>query len=276
MDTERFTCPLGALLSSLTGILKKTDYPNTSIFSIINRSMLKSNVSHVKEINSIREVTAEDDVSSIPYRPLQINYMRDVFRRKAFVKQSVQTEGSLSNSEGTPSNPIYKSIYDGLDIKEEQHPLQASGGLSEEEKQQADKLFQRILEIEKEHESKVQTAIVPDSVSPEFSLSRCDCPECTPRFLEDGSLYCDLCKVPLYSEDWFHHQYSISHQFKRKLDTNHYINSHMLPTSTAVKWMQSMGWKEGEGLGSNGRGRLEPIPTRMKNNRLGVGAKEDT
>ena len=50
----------------------------------------------------------------------------------------------------------------------------------------------------------------------------------------------------------------------------------MLPTSTAVKWMQSMGWKEGEGLGSNGRGRLEPIPTRMKNNRLGVGAKEDT
>ena len=45
--------------------------------------------------------------------------------------------------------------------------------------------------------------------------------------------------------------------------------------SFGMKLMKRMGWKEGEGLGQDGHGRLEPIPTRLKRNRLGIGAKDD-
>ncbi|KAG8092075.1 hypothetical protein GUJ93_ZPchr0012g20489 [Zizania palustris] len=38
--------------------------------------------------------------------------------------------------------------------------------------------------------------------------------------------------------------------------------------------LKKSGWKEGTGLGAQEQGRLEPIETRVKNNKRGLGAKE--
>ncbi|KAL5226209.1 hypothetical protein ABZP36_012848 [Zizania latifolia] len=38
--------------------------------------------------------------------------------------------------------------------------------------------------------------------------------------------------------------------------------------------LKKSGWKEGTGLGAQEQGRLEPVETRVKNNKRGLGAKE--
>lgn len=80
--------------------------------------------------------------------------------------------------------------------------------------------------------------------------------------------------MPLPEGGWITHMQSICHQLKRKRGEHVYINPYMDPNSTMFRVMTDMGWEEGNGLGADGSGRLEPIPTRLKNNRLGVGARE--
>ncbi|CAN6323636.1 unnamed protein product [Urochloa humidicola] len=38
--------------------------------------------------------------------------------------------------------------------------------------------------------------------------------------------------------------------------------------------LRKSGWKEGTGLGAQEQGRLEPVETRVKNNKRGIGSKE--
>ncbi|XP_062205374.1 SURP and G-patch domain-containing protein 1-like protein isoform X3 [Phragmites australis] len=38
--------------------------------------------------------------------------------------------------------------------------------------------------------------------------------------------------------------------------------------------LKKSGWKEGTGLGAQEQGRLEPVETRLKNNKRGLGSKE--
>lgn len=43
-------------------------------------------------------------------------------------------------------------------------------------------------------------------------------------------------------------------------------------SSIGFKLLQKHGWKEGTGLGISEQGRLEPVKTYLKNNKLGLGA----
>ena len=118
----------------------------------------------------------------------------------------------------------------------------------------------------------------PSTTTPQvhFLVDQCACAECSPVVQSDGSLYCELCHVPILRDTWVEHMRSICHQMKRWNGVHKYINPYMRPSSQAYHLMQSMGWKEGEGLGVEGQGRLEPIATRLKRNRLGIGAHDDT
>lgn len=219
-----------------------------------------------------------DDTSSIHYTPFHIDYMKDVFHPKQFIKEKKEESLPKETLSYTPSfnnNPVYTSIYSGIaDISTDKfHDKRIRSELSESDRKQADLLFQRIKEIEKLHSSTTKSTI-EDSSSTTFVVNQCGCPECCPRFREDGVMTCELCNISLENENWQHHIQSICHQFKRHDKTHVYVNPFMNPSSSAFKWMTSMGWKEGEGLGVEGQGRLEPIPTRLKNNRLGVGAMD--
>ena len=218
-----------------------------------------------------------DDVSGIPYTPSRIDYMRDVFRPKVFVPAS--NAPPLDASVGRVFSPslernAYRSVYGGIyDFEKATVAEKAEMGEGPEE-EEAKRLFQRIQEIEKKHESESTQSVIVDSSTPLFDNKRCGCLECSPRFDEKGAMYCGLCSVPLPEGGWIMHMQSICHQLKRKRGEHVYINPYMDPNSTMFRVMTDMGWEEGIGLGADGSGRLEPIPTRLKNNRLGVGARE--
>ncbi|KAL5230777.1 hypothetical protein ABZP36_029553 [Zizania latifolia] len=45
-------------------------------------------------------------------------------------------------------------------------------------------------------------------------------------------------------------------------------------SNVGFQLLKKSGWKEGTGLGAQEQGRLEPIGTRLKNNKRGLGSKE--
>ena len=198
------------------------------------------------------------DDDSVPYQPVQIDYMRDVFRPKQFVKETKEVK----------PKELYQSVYDNLNVKRS-----SDNPIRKEDDPKALELYQRIQEIERKHEADIPRYTSPSF--PPFEIDRCACNECSPTIQDDGSLFCELCKVVLREDTWVAHFQSICHQLKRSQSHHTYINPHMKPSSYANHLLESMGWTEGEGLGRDHHGRLEPIPTRLKRNRLGVGAKDD-
>lgn len=225
------------------------------------------------------EEEGKDDVSGIPYTPSRIDYMRNVFHPKVFVpaSNSHSYDASaghtlFSSLEGTAFQSVYDGIYDfekaEVTKNRDTAPCEAT------DKEEAKKLFQRVQEIEKRHEAEGEASPIEDSSMPLFRNKRCGCLECSPRFDAKGAMYCGLCSVQLSDGSWITHMQSICHQLKCKRGEHVYMNPFMNPNSTMFRVMTDMGWEEGIGLGADGNGRLEPIPTRLKNNRLGVGARE--
>lgn len=198
------------------------------------------------------------DDDTVAYQPVRIDYLRDVFRPKTFVRESKEVK----------VKELYQSVYDNPNVKEKD--VAAS---PKEEDSEALKLYKRIQEIESKHAMDVPSPISPSF--PPFEVDRCACNECSPVVQADGCLFCELCQINLREDTWMAHFQSICHQLKRSQRRHVYINPYMKPSSYAYHLLESMGWKEGEGLGQDGHGRLEPIPTRLKRNRLGIGAKDD-
>lgn len=218
---------------------------------------------------------ARDDVVSIPYLSRRIDYMKDVFRPKVFV--AAKGSSGIANSASTTEvrEGVFRSIYDGIyEFGETKRVEVEKSGIDPSEEEDARALFQRIQEIEEKHKENCAASPIEDSSFPQFGNKRCGCIECRPRFDSDGSMYCALCSMPLKDGTWMSHIQSICHQLKRKREGHVYINPFMDPKSSMFKVMTEMGWEEGNGLGVNGKGRLEPIATRVKNNKLGVGAKD--
>ena len=205
----------------------------------------------------IRCLGMSDD-DSIPYQPVRIDYMRDVFRPKQFVKEAKEVKPV----------ELYHSVYDNLNVKTD-----VVVPIADEDDSKALELYKRIQEIERKHEG--NNSRVVSSTFPYFQVDRCACNECSPIIQENGGLFCELCQMVLREDTWVSHFQSICHQLRRSQSHHVYINPYMKSSSFAYHLLESMGWTEGEGLGRDHHGRLEPIPTRLKRNRLGVGAKDD-
>ena len=230
---------------------------------------------------------AENEVS---YQSVTIDYMRDVFRPKVFVKAGT-----------TPSpteNKLFTSIYGGLDGEHTESQEKKIVDLNcqsyfnssfnsdtklnkmeDEEEKEAMAYRNKILEIEKKlgciQEVDETPTLMDDQPSIQFKTKLCGCKECSPVVLENGLLHCALCDISIQNDSWQTHKQSICHQIRRSRGNHMYINPYMNPSSQAYHVMQSMGWSEGEGLGYEGQGILHPIATRLKDNRLGVGAEDD-
>lgn len=219
-----------------------------------------------------------DDTTAIQYIPYQVDYFGKVFHPKQFVKEhDVVGVSSLKSTQDDfqKKQPIYTSIYNGImDISNEKEEKQIKHSFTPDEEKQASELYHRILEIEKEHANESKVSCIDDQSSLQFVVNQCGCPECSPRLRDNDIMYCELCDVVLRDDNWIHHTQSICHQVKRQNKVHVYVNPFMNPSSSAFKVMTAMGWEEGQGLGKEGQGRLEPIPTRLKNNRLGIGAAD--
>ncbi|KAI8143771.1 G-patch domain-containing protein [Fennellomyces sp. T-0311] len=53
------------------------------------------------------------------------------------------------------------------------------------------------------------------------------------------------------------------------------MEAHIPQTNMGYRLLQKMGWKEGQGLGSRGQGRVDPIRIDIKEDALGVGKAEE-
>lgn len=218
----------------------------------------------------------KDDSTSIRYSPYQLDYMKDYFRPKQFVKESIKNHDDSPKQKTINDNEqqaIYTSIYSGLkDIST--NKLDGSSTIpqsSHSKTKEMEDYYQHILQIEAKHTNPESASIIKEE-DVQFEVHHCGCEECSPRFYEDGSMYCELCSTDVPDGQWIEHSQSICHQYKRKQKTHVYVNPYMNSSSNAFRLMTEMGWKEGNGLGLKGQGRLEPIPTRLKQNHLGVGA----
>ena len=273
------------------------------------------------------------------YVSRRIDYFHEVFRPKQFVPEKAIDASKVVKHVSVYGGECGNGVGDLENRSDGKSPSSfGSMSLSAEEKEEAERLYRRIREIEKMHPSPIadseavrlcgrsvvagdgvvvdggdgvvvagdgvavdadkgnlsqsvttSTPTPPQSPTPpltnppstttpqvHFLVDQCACAECSPVVQSDGSLYCELCHVPILRDTWVEHMRSICHQMKRWNGVHKYINPYMRPSSQAYHLMQSMGWKEGEGLGVEGQGRLEPIATRLKRNRLGIGAHDDT
>ncbi|KAI9494271.1 hypothetical protein BDB00DRAFT_819482 [Zychaea mexicana] len=53
------------------------------------------------------------------------------------------------------------------------------------------------------------------------------------------------------------------------------VHLHIPETNMGYRLLQKLGWKAGQGLGSHGQGRVDPIPIDIKEDALGVGKAEE-
>ena len=267
------------------------------------------------------------------YVSRRIDYFHEVFRPKQFVPEKAIDASKVVKHVSVYGGECGNGVGDLENRSDGKSPSSfGSMSLSAEEKEEAERLYRRIREIEKMHPSPIADSEAvrlcgrsvmdgdgvvvdggdgvvvagdgvvvdadkgnlsqsvttstatppltnpPSTTTPQvhFLVDQCACAECSPVVQSDGSLYCELCHVPILRDTWVEHMRSICHQMKRWNGVHKYINPYMRPSSQAYHLMQSMGWKEGEGLGVEGQGRLEPIATRLKRNRLGIGAHDDT
>ena len=275
------------------------------------------------------------------YVSRRIDYFHEVFRPKQFVPEKAIDVSKVVKHVSVYGGECGNGVGDLENRADGKSPSSfGSLSLSAEEKEEAERLYRRIREIEKMHPSPIADSEAvrlcgrsvvagdgvvvdggdgvvmagdgvvvdggdgvavdadkgnlsqsvttstptppltnpPSTTTPQvhFLVDQCACAECSPVVQSDGSLYCELCHVPILRDTWVEHMRSICHQMKRWNGVHKYINPYMRPSSQAYHLMQSMGWKEGEGLGVEGQGRLEPIATRLKRNRLGIGAHDDT
>lgn len=85
--------------------------------------------------------------------------------------------------------------------------------------------------------------------------------------------HCGVCHVNFVSMTWEEHRRTTLHIFSESQGAA--LKTTKIPESNkGYKMLQKIGWKEGEGLGSEQQGIKVPIATEFRTTRAGIGAKK--
>ncbi len=130
----------------------------------------------------------KDDSSSIRYIPHQVNYMRDYFRPKQFVKESKSNQDNSTKELIVKENDkqiMYTSIYGSLkDISDNK----VNNHVENQEKSQLrtkemEDYYQHILQIESKHID-IEKEDIKKSEDVHFEVHHCGCEECSLDFMK--------------------------------------------------------------------------------------------
>jgi len=97
--------------------------------------------------------------------------------------------------------------------------------------------------------------------------------------------FCEVCQMQVKNLGHEEHQHLTPHQIElaRQLQPEGedkkerpLVSYHLGRENVGFKMLQAGGWSAQEGLGKEGQGRREPVPTVLKNDKLGVGLKRKT
>lgn len=86
----------------------------------------------------------------------------------------------------------------------------------------------------------------------------------------EEQVYCLLCRERVETVAWHQHLHSTVHMFNMRHPTT--LPHVWLPASNkGYQLLSRLGWRQQHGLGVAEQGRLEPVPTLLKQDRKGVG-----
>jgi len=124
-----------------------------------------------------------------------------------------------------------------------------------------------------EHDTK-KRKLNPNDLKEFLSVGRESVPSRseTEKQKREGDFYCNVCK--LWVSDEPSHRTSTIHNFNMEHEE---VPKYGIPENNlGYRMLKGQGWTEGDALGKEGfEGRHEPIATRLKNNRLGIGMEHE-
>ena len=109
----------------------------------------------------------------------------------------------------------------------------------------------------------------PSASAPRPSAAATTAPP-PPASASGDGIFCDWCAAEVPRDGGEEHLRSTVHRFNmqyRPARGHYFLNE----SNAGYRMLKAMHWQEEEGLGAQGQGRLEPIRTRLKNDRIGVG-----
>ncbi|RIA88038.1 hypothetical protein C1645_877675 [Glomus cerebriforme] len=92
---------------------------------------------------------------------------------------------------------------------------------------------------------------------------------------DDNKIWCIDCGIWLEKHLYKDHIHGTAHLISKNLDDQTIPDPLKLnETNIGFRMLRDQGWRYEKGLGVNEQGRRHPIPTRLKNDRLGIGASK--
>lgn len=96
------------------------------------------------------------------------------------------------------------------------------------------------------------------------------------------TFYCDVCNQQITGMEEKKHIHMMPHMlevsksmtFPDQMKRPSVVRFGLSKNNIGFKMLENIGWKVDEGLGKYGQGRREPIPTKIKNDKLGIGIKK--
>ncbi|KAM9975868.1 hypothetical protein ACTFIW_013260 [Dictyostelium discoideum] len=138
-----------------------------------------------------------------------------------------------------------------------------------------ERLLKRLPEI-----SKQQPLLIDNNIGSSEELSKTTekiitTTTTTTNITKVKSFYCDQCESEIFNTEKIEHQSSTTHilceRTKEGFVSKRFISS-SLPLNVGYKIItKKMNWSDGEGLGKDNQGKINPIKVEKKNNKLGLG-----
>ncbi|KAM9991595.1 hypothetical protein ACTFIZ_005008 [Dictyostelium cf. discoideum] len=137
-----------------------------------------------------------------------------------------------------------------------------------------ERLLKRLPEI-----SKQQPLLIDNNIGASEELSKTTrkitTTTTTTTTTKVNSFYCNQCESEIFNTEKIEHQSSTTHILCERTKegfVSKRFKSSSLPLSVGYKIIsKKMNWSDGEGLGKDNQGKINPIKVEKKNNKLGLG-----
>lgn len=90
----------------------------------------------------------------------------------------------------------------------------------------------------------------------------------------EDTIYCKYCDLNISKKDYKRHTQGTAHMVTSDTQPPPTDILTLNGSNVGFKMLQSQGWQYDEGLGAQNQGRRHPIPTVLKQDRLGIGHQE--
>ncbi|KAK5578371.1 hypothetical protein RB653_008041 [Dictyostelium firmibasis] len=137
-----------------------------------------------------------------------------------------------------------------------------------------ERLLKRLPEISKQHSEIIDNNLNLSKTTTNI-ITTTTTTTTTTEITKKNSFYCCECESEIFNTEKIEHESSTTHilcvRTKEGFVPKRYVSS-SLPLNVGYNILsKNMNWCDGEGLGKNNEGKINPIKVEKKNNKLGLG-----